>query len=305
MIVNENAPGVYEIVNIITGTYYIGSAAVSIDDRWYRHRRHLRKGTHENPHLQAAWNKYGATAFQFVVLENTSPDVVIEAEQHYIDWFLGCGIPLYNICEKAGSRLGVYHTEATSRMLRKNADTFSLVAPDGTPFYDIPNLSRFCEAHGLDISSVAKVIKGEHSHYKGWRRLDPGQEPTLFTGTIPARGAVRFLTSPEGVTYRVTNLQAFCREHGLYVVSMREVCQGRMIQHRGWTGAQQGYEPKTINRRDATRYERRFIAPDGTIRITDNLSQFCKLHNLDKGAMLRLEAGKVKSHKGWRRYAKN
>lgn len=38
--------------------------------RYYTHIKHLRKGVHHCPPLQAAWNKYGEKAFEFSVLEH-------------------------------------------------------------------------------------------------------------------------------------------------------------------------------------------------------------------------------------------
>lgn len=59
--------GVYSIRNILNGKMYIGSSA-NIDYRFYQHKFVLRKGEHENPHLQASWNKYGEVNFEFKVL---------------------------------------------------------------------------------------------------------------------------------------------------------------------------------------------------------------------------------------------
>lgn len=295
-----NTPGVYAIVRGEEAAIYVGSAARSIRDRWGRHLRLLRQGAHDNAHLQAAWNHYGEAAFTVRVLELCAADGVIAAEQRWIDCYRVAGMPLYNICEVAGSRLGVLHTAETSRKLRKNAETFSLISPDGERFSDIPNLSQFCLAHGLDVSSVAKVIKGEHPHYKGWRR-DEGGEPAPFAGLVRAYGARCTLTAPDGTTYTTTNLEAFCREQSLLPQGMRAVITGQQRTHRGWSGYREGVVPKTTSGRDALKRPRAFCAPDGTIHRTDNLYQLCKDHNLDKGAMLRLEAGKVQSHKGWRR----
>jgi len=64
--------GIYAILNVTNGKLYIGSA-VDIKRRWIRHVHRLRVGTHTNPILQAAWNKYGEVAFDFFVLEEV-PD---------------------------------------------------------------------------------------------------------------------------------------------------------------------------------------------------------------------------------------
>src|SRR3990167_10246615 len=59
----KSQSGTYMILNNISGTRYIGSAARSVSQRWQEHRYALRRGFHRNPYLQNAWNKYGESAF--------------------------------------------------------------------------------------------------------------------------------------------------------------------------------------------------------------------------------------------------
>ena len=42
------------------------------------------------------------------------------------------------------------------------------------------------------------------------------------------------VTSPEGVTTRITNLHKFCRENGLDQGNMVKVSQGTIKQNKGW-----------------------------------------------------------------------
>ena len=60
--------GVYKILNRKNGKFYIGSS-VDIEKRFNSHRKKLIAGTHNNKHLQNAWNKYGEDSFEFFVLE--------------------------------------------------------------------------------------------------------------------------------------------------------------------------------------------------------------------------------------------
>lgn len=99
------ASGIYRIVNAVNGKGYVGSA-VNLAKRLYSHHRsELRAGTHANGKLQAAWNKYGESAFRFDVLLVCCKEDLIMYEQRAIDAF-NAVTDGYNICPVAGSQLG-------------------------------------------------------------------------------------------------------------------------------------------------------------------------------------------------------
>jgi group I intron endonuclease len=78
-------PGVYKILNIITGQCYVGSTT-HIANRVYNHEWHLRRGSHKNPKFAAAWEEFGREAFVFVALEIVSDkSLLLEREQVWID----------------------------------------------------------------------------------------------------------------------------------------------------------------------------------------------------------------------------
>lgn len=91
--------GIYVIVHMKSGKVYIGQAQ-SIGKRWNDHRSNLNRGVHGNRHLQSAWNKYGAKAFKFKVLEYCLVDRLDEREQHFIDIHIPRGM-CYNIATDA------------------------------------------------------------------------------------------------------------------------------------------------------------------------------------------------------------
>lgn len=61
-------PGIYILRCLISQKVYVGQS-VDPHGRWLRHRSTLRGGKHGNPHLQAAWDKYGESEFTFEVVE--------------------------------------------------------------------------------------------------------------------------------------------------------------------------------------------------------------------------------------------
>ena len=66
--------GVYGITLLLEGRVYIGSS-VWIEKRLRVHLNKLRSGTHENPHLQSAFNFYGEDQFLFAT-EEVVPDLL-------------------------------------------------------------------------------------------------------------------------------------------------------------------------------------------------------------------------------------
>jgi group I intron endonuclease len=82
-------PVIYQITNMLTGDFYVGSAQ-SFARREWQHRYSLRKNTHKNPHMQASWNKYGEEAFVFEVLEEVGEnDNLLEVENKYLHKVVG------------------------------------------------------------------------------------------------------------------------------------------------------------------------------------------------------------------------
>ena len=83
------AKGIYKIINIINNHFYVGSA-VDLKRRKSRHFSELRNNRHNNKHLQAAWNKYGAAAFIFVVVEEVESSVnVLDIENTWLKTHVG------------------------------------------------------------------------------------------------------------------------------------------------------------------------------------------------------------------------
>ena len=100
--------GIYQIKNTLNGKLYVGSAK-SFKTRWNIHKSDLSRNTHANPHLQAAYNKYGSEAFEYSVLLYCSKDDLLFYEQRAMDTLK----PEYNICKVAGNTLGTKRSEET------------------------------------------------------------------------------------------------------------------------------------------------------------------------------------------------
>ena len=102
--------GCYAIVNIVNGKRYIGSGRLT--ERRYGHFSTLRNNKHLNAHLQRAWNKYGAAAFEFRVLFYCDKYECLSREQDLLD--REC--PEYNIARNATApMLGLKDSAETKR----------------------------------------------------------------------------------------------------------------------------------------------------------------------------------------------
>lgn len=76
--------GIYKIKNLQNNKIYIGSSN-NIKRRWQKHKALLRHGKHYNSHLQASWNKYGESLFEFSIIEFCTLDNLLNREQYYIN----------------------------------------------------------------------------------------------------------------------------------------------------------------------------------------------------------------------------
>lgn len=120
--VTIDKPGVYAIVNLENGKHYIGSTR-SLKKRSKEHAYDLSSERHSSRILQNAWNKYGADAFRFDIIEVVEDvkEVLLEREQFWIDQT----IPYYNVARKAHSRAGIKCSEETIQKIREAKQNIS------------------------------------------------------------------------------------------------------------------------------------------------------------------------------------
>lgn len=111
-------PGIYMIVNDDTGKLYVGSA-LKVRHRVMAHIRMLRSNSHDNIHLQRAWNVSGPGAFSYWRVEECAPESLVSKEQEYLDKYRDTHgrQKLYNIDTRAYSKLGFRHSPETRRRM--------------------------------------------------------------------------------------------------------------------------------------------------------------------------------------------
>lgn len=108
--------GIYFIKNLKNNKLYVGSAQ-DFDVRWYRHKRELNLNIHHCQLLQEAWNEDGCDSFIFERVEYVNKELLIKAEQIYLDNYWDGGVNCYNKCRIAGSWYGNKHTDETKKQL--------------------------------------------------------------------------------------------------------------------------------------------------------------------------------------------
>lgn len=79
--------GVYQLRNTVTGDLYVGSSK-TLKERLKTHLSALRRGKHENPYLQHAWDKYEGN-FVAEIIEFCNEDEQYSVEQYWINKFFG------------------------------------------------------------------------------------------------------------------------------------------------------------------------------------------------------------------------
>lgn len=112
-------PGVYQILNIVTQDFYIGSS-VFVERRWGKHLSALRRGNHHSRYLQRAWGKYGEEAFQFRLVEEYDPQDLPWQEQ----WWITNTACVYNMNRLAtAGQPGKKHSHAAKAKMRAAHNT--------------------------------------------------------------------------------------------------------------------------------------------------------------------------------------
>lgn len=118
---------IYQIQNIVNSKVYIGST-IHFKKRIKEHTALLTKGIHHARKLQNSWNKYGAKAFVFEILEECPLKELIPKEQYWIDlkdsYYKG-----FNSRPIAESNRGYKQTEAVRRA--KSEATKGVKKPEG------------------------------------------------------------------------------------------------------------------------------------------------------------------------------
>ena len=173
--------GIYKIINVKNNKFYIGSA-VNFSRRKARHFSELHNNKHNNRYLQASWNKYGESAFVFVVVEEVQDKaVLLEAENRWLKEHVGkehcynIGVdataPHLGCCGELSPTWGYKHTEENLKKI--GAASKARVQSDE----EKAKRRATMKGHELSVATRAKIsatLSGEGNYWYGKKRPEHG-----------------------------------------------------------------------------------------------------------------------------------
>ena len=242
--------GIYRITHKASGTTYVGSST-DIEDRWRRHKTALRGGKHYNPHLQHAWDKYGAEAFEWGIIEEAQDEGnLLKREQHWLDRFLESPETCYNIAtvtEKPPSWMGRTLTEEHKRKISETH--LGRVHSEEARHKISVALMGNRNAQGQrclteeDRRVWREIRSGWHHTEEARRKISEAGKGRKHTdeakrkmGEIAAKPYPAFIHRETGAIIPAgINLNAMCERRGIAPQHMYAVKNGKRKSHKGWT----------------------------------------------------------------------
>lgn len=139
--------GVYKIVNVQTGDFYIGSS-INLSLREKNHFNKLKHNKHVNTYLQNVYAKYGKENLKFEILATCPKEYLLKLEQCFINNLN----PKYNFLKIAGSSLGYKHSKKTLEIMKSKYNRNVLTKlQDGN--------KKYFEKRNSKYKQVASLLK--------------------------------------------------------------------------------------------------------------------------------------------------
>jgi group I intron endonuclease len=201
---NKMICGIYQIKQISTGKIYIGSS-VNVYKRLLEHRRDLKNQTHDNRHLQRAWNLCGSKDFEFLLLEESNINNYRQLEQEYIDKLQCFNREIgFNMCQNVErGPLGLKRSEETKQRLSE--------ALSGK---NHPNWGK--PANMIAHKKAMDKVRGKPKPNAGKRKIFK-------------------LLSPNGIVIEFDGIRRFCRQYNLSSGNITSLLKGRLKSAKGWS----------------------------------------------------------------------
>lgn len=273
---------VYRIYNKINGKSYIGITKWTFDVR-YPQKKWWR-WTHSN-HLKKAVDKYKVENFDFEILWNGEIDYaeLIKIEEMFIKQYDSMVPNGYNLLEKG------------SNLLFKNTKEYELIDIHGN-IYKIKNLSEFCNKNRLNYSALLNMVSGLSISSQGFA-LSSTDIKNIKNWAVEYE--LENIKTKEICVIKKGYLYEWARKNKMKPHSIKNLINGRIKTSGDWklknTILDQNYRGKNQKYKNIE-----LINPEGKLEKIENIYEFCKKNNLERGAFYKIINGKSLNYKGWR-----
>ena len=262
------------------GRFYVGST----DDmrrRLGHHTRKLRKGIHENPHMQNTYNKYGKDSFTWrVLLVTTNEDDLLPIEQILLDVLKPLSPVGFNISPTAGSMKGLKWSLESLQAKRGTTEPMKIRDPEGIVHEFFETCKAFALKHNLTTRGVYGVIAGKIKEHRGWTL--PNSEVKIHP----------VLVSLEDGEVKVPVIKDFCAKYNVPRDRVAEIIQGSRKIWDGWVLKGTPFPEKLPNQL--------IQSPSGEIFEVENKIEFAKTHGLNYFSFWNVLNGRNTHYKGWK-----
>ena len=175
--------GVYKIQ---IGKYFYVGQSKDLKTREYSHLNSLKKGTHYNPIMQRAYNKY--QDFSFSPLVYAEIKELNHIEQGLLDIYCGNKFCMNIAKDAEAPSRGLKRTEESLKKMRRAQKG------ENNPAFDHAEYTFIHEEHGevtctryqlrtkynLDNAHLTKVMLGKRNHTGGWRLKNSNFEKNSY-----------------------------------------------------------------------------------------------------------------------------
>lgn len=190
--------GIYKIINLVNGNYYLGSSKNMIK-RWSRHRTNLNCGNHHNIRLLRAWKKYGEKEFEFKCIHIVEECNLLHVEQSYLNTAVSDADGCYNLSFIAGkvemteevknkirlSKIGKPARRGKENPLygRKLSDEVKLKIRDSMMGDKNPNFGKKLSENQKKLIITSRLGKRNQNYDYTVYRFENSKSKELFEGT--------------------------------------------------------------------------------------------------------------------------
>ncbi len=163
--------GIYCIINKLNNKRYVGSSKNIARRMDYHHKSLLRNNKHWNCHLQSAWNKYGESSFDFLIIEEVSNETELNVrEQYWMDFHRATEREFgYNLALRADR--SQHSPETIAKMIKSRKGKY---AGENAPMFGKRH-SAEVKAKIAEAGKRRKGIKFSDSHRENISKYQTGR----------------------------------------------------------------------------------------------------------------------------------